>query len=233
MNVIDILVLGIIFLGAWHGYRKGLLSGLLNLGGTVLALIVASAQYADFLAKIEEHYPVRESVEPLVYSVTAVSLQSQADFWEEKTLTRFREMLPAELHSLMPQSAGEVVPKEVINRLAHELAGTITDWILHILAFAVVFLLVFFLVQLLASILLRPLGAFRGIVNHWGGLLFGAAGAVLGLAVMAGLVMPLLDLNLGSTGELIREARFYSYLTDLYLFLAGVLETWKMAPPLR
>jgi len=234
MNVIDILILGIIFLGAWQGYRKGLLTGLISLGGTIFAIIVASARYQPFLAKVEQHYQVRDLFEPIVYRATAASLQTQSDFWEEKTLSRISELLPAELHSLIPQGQAGAKPisQDIADRLAHELAGTITDWILSILAFAVIFFAVLILVQLLAGILLKPLGIFRGFINHGGGFLFGAAGAVLGLAIVAGLLAPLLELTMGPTGELIQGALFYPYLSNLYLLLAGVLDSWRMVLPL-
>ena len=42
MNSFDMLILAIMLIGAIQGYRKGLISGLISLGGSLLGLVLAA-----------------------------------------------------------------------------------------------------------------------------------------------------------------------------------------------
>ncbi|MFZ3132589.1 MAG: CvpA family protein, partial [Desulfosporosinus sp.] len=72
-------------------------------------------------------------------------------------------------------------------------------------------------------IILRPFGSGGRSLNRGGGLLFGGLSALIGMAVIAGLFSPLLQLGLGgSLNALIQRSSFYPYLVEIFRVLDQV-----------
>jgi len=222
MNLIDILILGFTLLGALHGYRKGLISSIVNLLSSIVGFLVASWKYMFALQWVEQYFPLQKWLEPVVYRAILPAVQSKASSLQNQSLSNILGALPPEWRSLFENLSGVQLP-QVIEQVTHRLAGMFTERILSLIAFGCVFYIVVFIMQLLFSILLRPFGRWGGSLNRGGGLLFGGLSALIGMAVMAGLFSPLLQLGVGgSFNALIQNSAFYPYLVEIFRVLDQV-----------
>ncbi|HEY8911468.1 MAG TPA: CvpA family protein [Desulfosporosinus sp.] len=222
MNLIDILILGFILLGALHGYQKGLISSIVNLLSSIVGFLIASWQYMAALRWAEQYFPLQQWVEPVVYKALLPAVQSKASSLQHQALGNILGALPPEWQNLLGDLSGAQIP-QALEQVTHRLAGMFTESILGLFAFACVFYIVVFIMQLLFSILLRPFGSWGGSLNRGGGLLFGGLSALIGMSVMAGLFSPLLQLGVGgSFNALIQSSSFYPYLLGIFRVLDQV-----------
>jgi len=216
MNLIDILILGLILLGALHGYQKGLISSIVNLLSSIVGFLVASWQYMFALRWIEQYFPLQQWLEPVVYKTILPAVQSKVSSLQPQSLGNILAALPPEWRSLFGNLSGVQMP-QAIEQVTHSMAGMFTERILSLIAFGCVFYIVVFIIQLLFSIILRPFGSWGGSLNRGGGLLFGGLSALIGMSVIAGLFSPLLQLGVGgSFNALIQSSTFYPYLVDIF-----------------
>lgn len=234
MNVVDVLVFGLILLGALQGYRRGLVSGLANFIGSLGGFVLASHNYDTVLYALEKKFPLQAWVEPYVYKVVWAQIQTQAQGANGNVLEKILSLFPVELRSFVTNSKGaslQSVTQGVMEEAAHRLAATLTENILKILAFALVFYGVYILVHLLVGIFLRPLGAFSGTLNHGGGLFFGGLTVVVALAVLTGILSPILNLGLSPRFVLMQQSWFYPRFLYLFRLLDQVFAA-QIAPRL-
>lgn len=226
MNLIDVLIVGIILLGALQGYRKGLITGIASLAGSILGFAVASASSSSVYNWLISATPLSDWIEPLVYRAVLPFVQSEAAAVEQNVADKFLAQIPAqwgELFNHYLQNNGAIVQQQTLEQIGHTFARTITGNIIHIIAFAGVFLLVLVIVQIALSLILGPLGLFGGVLNSGGGLICGALGSFVVLSVLVGLIAPLLDLAEKATGQtMIQQALFYPYLLGLFHVLEHV-----------
>lgn len=218
MNIIDVLIIGIILLGALQGYRRGLLSGAVNLVGTLVGFLIASFQYEVVLSWIERHFPVHNWLEPLVYKVVSSQIQSQAKMPDGGLLPKILGGFSAELKSFLGTgnpSSLQSVTQGILDQAAHHLSSVITENILRILAFGLVFYAVVMLVHLGAGLLI-PLIPLGGTLNHGAGLILGGLTALIAIAVLAGLLSPFLTLSTGSQATVIKSSYLYPYLLQVF-----------------
>lgn len=227
MNLIDVLILGFILLGALRGYQRGLLTSIVRFLSGIVGFLVAVWQYTAALRLIQQYLPLQQWLEPVIYRAVLPSIQSKADTLQQQFLETILRSLPPEIQSLFSSSNLSSGPlSETISQVSHRLAGVLTERILNLIAFGVVFYTVALLIQLVFAILLRPLGSWNGSINSGGGLLFGGLGSLLGLSVFAGLFFPLLDLGVGASfSALIQNSTFYPYLVELFNSLDQVFST--------
>lgn len=222
MNLIDILMLGFILLGALHGYQRGLISSIVNFLSSIAGFLVASWKYMFALRWAEQYFPLQQWLEPVIYRAILPSVQSKASSLQHQALGNILGALPPEWRSLFENLSGVQVP-QAIEQVTHRLAGMFTERILSLIAFGCVFYIVVFIIQLLFSILLRPFGSWGGSWNRGGGLVFGGLSALIGMSVMAGLFSPLLQLGVGgSFNALIQSSSFYPYLVEIFRVLDQV-----------
>jgi len=216
MNLIDILILGFILLGALRGYQRGLISSIVNLLSNIVGFLVASWKYMVALHWAEQYFPFQQWLEPVIYKAILPSVQTKASSLQGQTLSNILAALPSELRSLFENLSGVQMP-QAIEQVTHRLAGVFTERILSLIAFGCVFYCVVFIIQLFFSILLRPIGHWGGSLNREGGLVFGGLSALIGLSVMAGLFSPLLHLGVGgSFNSLIQSSIFYPHLVEIF-----------------
>jgi len=216
MNLIDILILGLILLGALRGYQKGLLSSIVNFLSYFVAFFVASWKYMFALQWVEQYFPLQQWLEPAIYRVILPSVQSKASSLQHQALGNILGALPPEWGSLFESFSGAQMP-QAVEQVTHRLAGMITERILSLIAFGCVFFLVVFTIQLCFSILLRSFGIWGGFLDRGAGLLFGGLGALIGLSILAGLFSPLLPLGVGgSFNALIQSSWVYPYLVEIF-----------------
>jgi len=216
MNLIDILILGFILLGALQGYRRGLISSIVNFLSTIAGFLVASWTYMAALRWAEQYFPLQQWLEPVIYRGIRPAVQTKASTLQDQTFANILGALPPDLRSLFENLSGVQMP-QAIDQVTHRLAGLFTERILSLIAFGCVFYCVVFIIQFLFSVLLRPFGNWGGSLNREGGLVFGGLSALIGLSVMAGLFSPLLQLGVGgSFNALIQSSTFYPHLVELF-----------------
>ena len=219
MNLIDILILGLVLLGALHGYQRGLIASIINFLSSIVGFIIASWKYMFALRWVEQYFPLQQWLEPVIYKAILPAVQSKASSLQNQTLSSILGALPSEWRNSIDNLSGVQVP-ETIEQVTHSLAGMFTEGILSLIAFGCVFYIVVFIIQLLFSILLRPFGSWGGSLNRGGGLLFGGLSAIIGMSVVAGLFSPLLQLGVGgSFNALVQSSSFYPYLVEIFRVL--------------
>lgn len=225
MNLIDVLIFGLILLGALRGYQKGLLSSIVNFLSGIAGFLIAVWKYKEALSWVQHYCPLQQWLEPIVYRAVLPAIQSKSDALEGQFLGKLLGSLPPELRSLFSSHNLSSLPlPQTIEQLGHRLAGALTERLLNLIAFGVVFYTVVVLIQLLVAIVLRPFGNWSGSLNRGGGLVFGGLSSLLGLSVLAGLFFPLLHLGVGgSFNALIQNSTFYPYLVEIFDVLDRVL----------
>ncbi|KLU67119.1 colicin V production protein [Desulfosporosinus acididurans] len=227
MNLIDILILGFILFGALSGYRKGLLTSIIHLVSYVVGFLVASWKYNAFLSWIEQYFPLRQWLEPFVYKTILPLVQTKASSLEQQILGNFVGSLPEEWRSVFSSIHITGQPMtQTIEKVSQRLAETLTDRLLNLLAFALVFYGLVLLVQLSMTILLKPLGIWGSALNRGGGLFIGALSSTIGLAVLAGLISPLLKVGFsGGFATLLQTSTAYPYLVKIFNGIDQALAT--------
>lgn len=218
MNLLDVLIVGFLLLGALHGYRKGFLTSIVNFLSGIVGFLIAVWQYMAALSWVEQYFPLHQWLEPVIYRAVQSSIQSKADTLQQQFLGNLLLLLPPEIRSLIPSSnIPSVSLPETIEQVSHSLAGVLTERILNLIAFGAVFCIVVLLIQLVFAILLRPFGSWSGSLNRGGGLVFGGLSSLIGLSVFAGLFLPLLHLGVGgSFNGLIQNSYLYPYLVGVF-----------------
>ncbi|MFZ3131085.1 MAG: CvpA family protein [Desulfosporosinus sp.] len=218
----DILIIGIILLGALFGYQKGLISSIVNFLSSIVGFVVASWKYMAALSWAEQYFPLQQWLEPVIYKAILPVVQSKASSLQNQASGNILGSLPPEWRSIFENLSSVQMP-QAIEQVTHHLAGMFTERILSLIAFGCVFYIVMIVIQLLFSILLHPFGSWGGSLNRGGGLLFGGLSALVGMAVMAGLFSPLLQLGFGgSLNALVQSSSFYPYLVEIFCVLDQV-----------
>jgi|SRR5665648_435220 len=222
MNLIDILILGFILLGALRGYQRGLISSIVNFLSSIVGFVVASWKYMVALQWAEQYFPLQQWLEPIIYRAILPSVQNKATSSQDQTFVNIMGALPSELRSLFENISGVQKP-QAIEQVTHRLAGLFTEQILSIIAFGCVFYCVVVIIHFLISILLRPFGNWGGSLNLGGGLVFGGLSSLVGMSVIAGLFSPLLQLGVGGKfNTLIQSSIFYPHLVEIFNVLDRV-----------
>jgi uncharacterized membrane protein required for colicin V production len=217
MNLIDVLILGFVLLGALHGYRRGLITSIVNFLSSIVGFLVATWEYMAALRWAQQYFPLQQWLEPVIYRAILPAVQAKALSLQQQVVGKMSGVLPQEWRSIFDSTKPPSVQAQAIEQVTHSLSGTLTESILRLIAFGFVFYLVVLITQLLASILLRPFGSWGGTFNRGGGLMFGGLSALIGLAVLAGLFSPLIKLDAGgSFNTLIQNSFFYHYLVGIF-----------------
>lgn len=224
MNLIDVLIIGFILLGALHGYQKGLVTSVVNLLSSIVGFMAASWGYIAALHWVERFFPLQQWLEPLIYRAILPSVQSKASNLQQQALGNILAVLPPQwrdIFSSLTLPSGQTT--QAIEQVTNRLAETLAENLLSLISFGCVFLLAVILIHLLVALLLRPLGSWGGAFNRGGGLLFGGVSALTVLAVLAGVFSPLLNLSSnGRIGDLIQHSDFYPYLIGTFHVLDQV-----------
>ncbi|MDR3288409.1 MAG: CvpA family protein [Peptococcaceae bacterium] len=236
MNITDVLIIGMISLGALLGYKRGLIGGLVNLVGSIAAFLIAAYEYAKIVAWIEAKFQVKEWLEPIVFNLIKPVLETQIQANSGKMIDSVMQLVPPEMWSILGEEAGSAglnsITQNALQQVGHTLAGALTGQILNLFVFALTFFLVLFLIKLAGMLVLKPFGLLGGAVNRAGGFIFGAISVALVLAVLAGIISPFITLEIaGTTGTMIQQSVLYPYLLQLFQLVDAALKT-QLAPQL-
>ncbi|TGE34009.1 CvpA family protein [Desulfosporosinus sp. Sb-LF] len=218
MNLIDILILGIILLGALRGYQRGFLTSVVNFLSSIAGFLVATWEYAAVLRWVQQYLPLQRWLEPVIYRAILPSVESKASTLQQQALGNILGALPPEWRGIFAQAnIPGVQMTQGIEQVTHRLAGMLTERILNLIAFGFVFYLVVLLIQVLAAIFLHPFGSWGGSFNRGGGLVLGGLSALIGLSILAGLSFPLLQLGVGGSFKtLVQNSYFFPYLGQIF-----------------
>ncbi|MDQ7092476.1 CvpA family protein [Desulfosporosinus sp. PR] len=218
MNLIDVLILGFILFGALSGYRRGLLTSIVNFLSNLIGFLIASREYSNALHWLEQYFPLQQWLEPIVYRIILPLVQSKASTLQQQVLGNILGALPEEWRSIFASVniTGNGLSQS-IEQLTQRLAGVLTERILGLVAFGLVFYGIVVLIQFIVSLLLRPFGHWGSSINRGGGLFFGGISALIGLAVLAGLLSPLSQLGMsGGFVTLLHNSTGFPYLVKIF-----------------
>jgi uncharacterized membrane protein required for colicin V production len=198
MNLIDLIILLIILLGAWGGFRRGLIlaaGGLLGFfGGIWLAAryYIPAAHWLGTQLGLER--PLARILAPLTAGIPAAAPMITA---------RGLKTAPG-----FPQSLWEPVQQATAGIHGGDLALSMADTILKVIAFLLIMACVALVVGALASLLSRIAHLLLlGGVDRLGGLCLGLVTRTLELVVVVGLLTPVvlgMSLNMPGTGGLLQ-----------------------------
>ncbi|MEL1134904.1 CvpA family protein [Desulfitobacterium sp. THU1] len=227
MNSFDIFILAIVLIGAIQGYRKGLISGIISLGGSLAGLVLAAQNYQILVQWLDQRLPLRVWLEAAIYKRILPTIESKAAVIEEQTVEKFLSIFPEELRSALGGSNlpdVELYTDSALQSITHNFAQALSDNAMKIIAFALVYFGVIIIIEIISALLLAPLGFLSGTINGGGGLLTGGLVTFLGLAVFFGLFSPLFTIaNSGETIGFIEGSTLHPYLLQTYSFLGDFL----------
>lgn len=216
MNLVDILIVAFVLLGALHGYQRGLISSVLNFLSYVVGFVIALWKYTDALRWVEQYFPLRQWLEPIIYKAILPFVQSKAPAVRNPVSDGILWELPLELRCLF-ENLSEVQMFLAIEQVTDHLTGIFTELILSVIAFCCVFFIVVIVVRLFLAILFQSFGGWYGLFNRVGGLFFGGLSGLLGLSVLAGLVSLFLQFGLcGSINSIIQSSMLYPFLLEIF-----------------
>lgn len=226
MNIVDILIVGLVLLGALRGYHKGLFTSLLNFIGNIGGFLLASLTYLQIYNWLESRFHLQELLEPVIYSFGLSMFQTQKDSLENSIFNNLMSIMPPEMRAIIPNGSLQginVLPPDLAKQF-HSISTAFSEKLLHILTFILAFWILSVLIRFIGILLIKPLGLLGETVNHGGGMLFGGLAAIIVLAVLAGIFSPVIELNLNKTWiKLIHEAYFYPSLINIFHFLDNAL----------
>lgn len=227
MNIFDILLLAIILLGAIQGYRKGLISGLISLGGSILGLVLAGKYYPTVLQWLDQSTALRRWLEGATYKRILPSVEAKAELAQGQTLEKMLSMFPEGFREVLGGAnfhGIQLYTEDALHSIALNISEILADSLLKIISFTVVYLGVLIVIEIVSAIVLAPLGLFSGTINGGGGLIVGGLVSFVGFAILVGLFSPFLSL-VGSENvlELLQNSRSYPYLMQTFSILADIL----------
>ena len=137
MNLIDVLILGVVLLGALQGYRKGLVTGIASFLGAILGFAIAASTYNMFLNWLIKSTPLSGWLEPIVYRSVLPFVQSQATNIGQGMVDKILSLVPSEWGNLFNhylQNSGTLVQQDALEQIGHVFAQTITENLIKIIA---------------------------------------------------------------------------------------------------
>lgn len=227
MNFFDILVLVIVLLGAIQGYRKGLISGLISLGGSLLGLVLAAKNYQTLFEWLDQNTPFRGWLEAVIYKQMLPLVEAKAELVQGQTLENFLSMFPKEFKSILGDAYLADLQKQtdsILQSIAQNFSQTLTESALKIISFALIYFGVIIVIEIISAVLLAPLGLLSGTINGGGGFIVGGFVSFLGLAIFVGLFSPFLTIaNPGETIGFLESSKAYPYLKHTFAYMGELL----------
>jgi hypothetical protein len=233
MNILDGILLLLLFLAAWKGYAQGLIQALAGLVGKLAGILLAFlwarplAQWAGEQFGLVELLGARltglfsgEAVfaETEMGRVTAQKLPDILDALHVPAFLKIKVM--AQASQLMSSGSASLVA------ITQELARQTALFLLQIVSFILLVLLVGWCIKLLMKLFRRFFGGtFIGSLNRILGGLLGLGLAGILLAVVTGLAAPFFlgagPEEVGSVGRMIKSSVLVPKFLDIFSDLSG------------
>lgn len=220
MNIVDIVIILLIALGAYRGYKRGLLNALGGLFGWVISLIVAFTFNSNFKAFLDKQFNLTPSVGswmgdkfplPAGFEETNSSPQEIQQVVEALPMPAFMQDIMVENIAVMGEQEG--APEN----LSHIFGYGIAEMLIAGLAFLLLFFLVSLIIKFILGFLtkglsLTPLGG----LNRLGGLVIGGAVYSLILAIIAGVIYPYLMTTDTALSSQIKASGAVNFLINIF-----------------
>lgn len=189
MNIVDYLILGVIFISVIFGLRRGFISGVLSLGSLILSVFIAFQAYPILAQNLQSnealvntlvHYTDASSrIKDLELALTPVTELTQS------ALDQVMENanLPAVLESFVRQNVAQRTFASIGSvNISEYLNQTIISVSLNILCFILCFLAAYIVLSLLSHMICY---VFRlPVLRHLDALIGGAFGALRGVLIV-------------------------------------------------
>lgn len=189
MNIVDYLILGVIFISVIFGLRRGFISGVLSLGSLILSVFIAFQAYPTLAQNLQSneslvntlvHYTDASSrIKDLELALTPVTELTQS------ALDQVMENanLPSVLESFVRQNVAQRTFASIGSvNISEYLNQTIISVSLNILCFILCFLAAYIVLSLLSHMICY---VFRlPVLRHLDALMGGAFGALRGVLIV-------------------------------------------------
>ncbi|HEX3031974.1 MAG TPA: CvpA family protein [Bacillota bacterium] len=226
MNIIDVLIGAFVLVGAWSGFRKGLILSISKLVGYVIGLVVALSMYQSMayymgtvfglekaftqIGKAVLKLPQNVALAP-VKSVSMDKLQGliQAIHLPESSQKFINDML---------QQLITISGRPNVTTVGDAMSTLVGELLLKIVAFSILVLVVEVIISLAVKFISKLVSYTpAGLADKGGGLLFGTGKNILIVTITLIVLNPFLTLallNKGSIGKIstgIQQSQFCSY----------------------
>lgn len=234
MNLVDLVILFLLALGALNGFKKGFLNSLIGLIGTALGLFAAIKFYPYLTNWVEAKYQVVEKMGnffavkftlPQSVSQLKIGTNGLPDFSSvidklnlsadlKNQLLEAFSTISEKLASTANHSAGDV--------LGVFLAETIVKFAAIFVIWQVVAVTAIFLANFITNL---TQGTILGTLNRLGGLFAGAVVTMITLTIVFGFMNPFLELSqhteqssLTALAKTVGESSLVPHLTSAFSF---------------
>ena len=185
--ILDVILMAVIVLTAFHYKKKGFVAGLLDLVGNLLALLVAWIASDRISPTVFENFFKQGLIEKITQTV-----QEQGTSGLTMLVENFSSILPGGMADEVTRSLQEILGSgapdlavRIVDTILTPLIVPMITVVLFFIAFAVCKLVISMLVAVLTNINKIPV---IGSVNELLGILVGVAGGVLNVVLLLCLI---------------------------------------------
>lgn len=209
MNTFDFLILAVLAIGAFAGFRKGFITGIARFLGKIAAVVIAVLFHDEFLSIADGAFSLKAKITPTINDFLSGVLAGKIDQSEPA----FSEAL------LEPFLSNTTV--------------LVTNYFLKISSLIILFLIAGFGINLFISLFIKPLAKSLSLVNRGGGLIFGFFSSMVGVCLIVGLITPFLTATTWGVNNLSYSVTypFVSRGYDLILSLVSSFADGTLANP--
>lgn len=239
MNLVDLVILFLLAMGALNGFKKGLLNSLIGLLSTVLGLFVATKFYPYLADWVEAKYKVVEKMGtffaekftlPQGVSQLKIGTNGVPDFSmliDKLNLSPDLKNQLLEAFSTISDKLASTANSNAGDVLGVCLAETIVKFAAIFVIWQVVTVIAIFLANFITNL---TQGTFLGTLNRLGGLSFGALVTMITITIVFGLMNPFLELaqhteqsSITALAKTISESSLVPYLTSTFSFCSKLI----------
>lgn len=226
MNIVDYIIVGILFVSAVHGWYIGFILSFFNIAGYIIAGILAKLYYstaAIWIAKmtnLDENINsfIKESMGSNIVNTGVSSIENGSEVINE---------IPSEELNQMIENLPSILKTPIIENI-NGLSSELTGIILNILGIIGVFIVALILIKILVAIL-NTIAKIPGLkeINRGGGLILGTLkGAIV---VLIGFFV--LTLFIGTNPNHIVSTYVFESQIGLWIYQHNIL-IWLIKPEL-
>lgn len=196
MNFLDIVIIGLLLLGGLDGYRKGLINSLVSVGSIFVAAIVALIGFKQFIPVIDQKLGFGKVIENLVASSFTQSVLASSG--SNNPTSVVAGLLPPKVQGTVSDLLNNLYNSTVqlpVHNVGTMLARYFTVLLLGVTAFLIIFAICYAALRIIGKLLTRGLDrTIVGGLNHAGGFLFGAIGAIIMLSIAMTFLTPIISI---------------------------------------
>ncbi|MEW6624420.1 MAG: CvpA family protein [Bacillota bacterium] len=230
MNSFDFLIIGLLAVGAYKGYKRGLIKSLGGLLGWVVSLVIALSYNQSFANYLDKQFNLVGIIGEGIIKV--MPLPSFSFEREKASLSLvaagIEEMgLPGFLKGNLLENVEQIMAAESFAgaNISELIAFGLAGMILKGLAFLVLFIAAGLIVKVVVNFLSGLLGlTLLGPVNRLAGLLLGLIMYGSLTAILFGLASPFIAVSAAENGAIagvIHSSFLFSYLMEVFGFISS------------